>query len=47
MGKKKISLEEMPYRPCVGIMVLNAENRVWAGHRISPEGGELSLSDQR
>jgi putative (di)nucleoside polyphosphate hydrolase len=47
MGKKKITLEEMPYRQCVGIMVLNAENHVWAGHRISPEGGELSLSDQR
>ncbi|TPW26521.1 RNA pyrophosphohydrolase [Pararhizobium mangrovi] len=25
--------EDMPYRPCVGIMVLNGEGEVWVGHR--------------
>ncbi len=39
--------EELPYRPCVGIMVLNREGKVWAGHRIAPENGELSLTDKR
>ncbi|MGF7158452.1 putative (di)nucleoside polyphosphate hydrolase [Rhodoligotrophos appendicifer] len=24
----------MPYRPCVGIMLMNAENRVWLGKRV-------------
>ena len=36
-------LAELPYRPCVGIMVLNRDGLVWAGHRVSrsphdPEG---------
>jgi putative (di)nucleoside polyphosphate hydrolase len=34
--------EPLPYRPCVGIMVLNAANRIWIGHRFGaptePEG---------
>ncbi len=37
----------LPYRPCVGLMLLNAEGRVWAGQRIDnpmdawqmPQGG--------
>lgn len=29
--------EDLPYRPCVGIMVLNRDGLVWAGRRI-PEG---------
>lgn len=37
----------LPYRPCVGIMVLNNDNKVWCGHRLTPDGGELSLTDQR
>ena len=32
---KKIKAEDLPYRPCVGIMVLNHEGLVWAGKRIS------------
>ena len=33
---KKVPVrDEMPYRPCVGIMVLNQEGKVWAGRRIS------------
>ena len=31
----------LPYRPCVGIMVLNGENRVWTGRRIAEPRGEM------
>lgn len=34
---KTIRAEDLPYRPCVGIMVLNRDGLVWAGRRI-PEG---------
>lgn len=27
-------LARLPYRPCVGVMLLNREGRVWIGHRI-------------
>lgn len=27
-------LARLPYRPCVGVMLLNPEGRVWIGHRI-------------
>lgn len=33
----KIRAEDLPYRPCVGIMVLNPAGLVWAGRRL-PEG---------
>ena len=32
---KKLKAEDLPYRPCVGIMVLNQEGLVWAGKRVS------------
>jgi len=32
---KKVSRQDLPYRHCVGIMVLNHNGRVWAGRRIS------------
>ncbi len=35
------------YRPCVGIMVLNADNKVWIGHRISETNIEYSGSEKR
>lgn len=28
-------------------MLINKDNKVWIGHRITPKGGELSLSDKR
>ena len=28
---------QLPYRPCVGIMLVNREGRVWAGHRFDPK----------
>lgn len=34
-------LHKLPYRPCVGIMVLNGEGKVWAGRRIVVPNGEL------
>jgi putative (di)nucleoside polyphosphate hydrolase len=35
----------LPYRPCVGIMVLNSQGLVWAGHRIPEPKGELDDFD--
>lgn len=29
----------LPYRPCVGIMLLNAQNKVWVGRRLDAPGG--------
>ena len=31
----------LPYRPCVGIMVLNSEGRVWTGKRVVIPKGEM------
>ena len=36
----------LPYRPCVGIMVLNGEGKVWAGHRIIEDEGEMTGADK-
>ncbi len=33
--------QQLPYRPCVGIMVLNEQDKVWLGHRISTADGEV------
>ena len=36
-----IEASDLPYRPCVGIMVLNHENKVWVGRRSeNEEAGE-------
>ncbi|MEX6508801.1 RNA pyrophosphohydrolase [Jiella sp. M17.18] len=39
---KPIDFENLPYRPCVGIMVLNGEGRVWAGRRLIEDKGEMT-----
>lgn len=47
MTAPEIPYDERPYRPCVGIFLLNADNRVFAGRRIDsraeawqmPQGG--------
>ncbi len=39
------SAELLPYRPCVGVMVLNSAGLVWAGHRIRVANGELEDAD--
>ena len=41
---KKIDRESMPYRRCVGAMVLNADGLVWAGRRIIENDSELLTS---
>lgn len=39
--------DHLPYRPCVGIMVLNRQGKVWMGHRPSIEKDELGFEDRR
>lgn len=34
---KRVPFEERPYRPCVGVMLLNAHNDVFVGQRIDQE----------
>jgi putative (di)nucleoside polyphosphate hydrolase len=33
-----VTIPDLPYRPCVGIMVINREGRVWIGQRIGADG---------
>ena len=33
MARSSPSASSLPYRPCVGILVLNRHNRVWLGRR--------------
>ena len=44
--RKTLRAEDLPYRPCVGVMVLNAQGRVWAGRRIPEENSEYDGSPQ-
>ena len=37
-----IDFNNLPYRPCVGIMVLNEEGRVWVGKRLVAAKHELT-----
>ncbi|KQT87509.1 RNA pyrophosphohydrolase [Aurantimonas sp. Leaf443] len=39
---KPIEFETLPYRPCVGIMVLNAKGQVWTGRRLVEDKGEMT-----
>ena len=39
--------DSLPYRPCVGIMVLNREGRVWMGHRPVIHNDEFKPDDRR
>lgn len=43
---KRITAEDLPYRPCVGIMVLNRDGLVWAGRRIPVGNSEYDGSPQ-
>ena len=36
----------LPYRPCVGIMVLNAQGQVWTGRRIAAHDGEMAGTEK-
>lgn len=42
--KNKIRAEDLPYRPCVGIMVLNPQGLVWAGRRLKDGNSEYDGS---
>ena len=44
--RRPIDPETLPYRPCVGIMVLNRDGLAWAGHRIAEENSEYDGSPQ-
>jgi putative (di)nucleoside polyphosphate hydrolase len=33
------SADTLPYRPCVGVMLINAEGLIWAGQRIDAPAG--------
>ncbi|MEO9336365.1 RNA pyrophosphohydrolase [Mesorhizobium sp. SB112] len=46
MTKKTVAPEDLPYRPCVGVMVLNSEGLVWAGRRIHVKDGEMTGATQ-
>lgn len=41
---KTVDPETLPYRPCVGVMVLNRDGLVWAGRRIAGTDTELAGS---
>ena len=43
---KHVDPETLPYRPCVGVMVLNRPGLVWAGHRIVVAKGEMEGAEQ-
>ena len=43
--KKPVDPATLPYRPCVGIMVLNAQGLVWVGHRKADEP-DSEMADQ-
>jgi len=49
MGGRPVSdqWQHLPYRPCVGIMVLNGAGKVWIGHRMSEGNTEYSGSPKR
>jgi putative (di)nucleoside polyphosphate hydrolase len=46
MAKKKIQAMDLPYRPCVGVMILNQDGLVWAGRRITEGNTEYSGAPQ-
>lgn len=48
MSKHKgpVDPESLPYRPCVGLMVLNRAGLVWAGRRIVIPGDEMDGATQ-
>ncbi|WP_337267904.1 RNA pyrophosphohydrolase [Oryzifoliimicrobium ureilyticus] len=46
MSGKAISAEDLPYRPCVGVMVLNNKGLVWVGRRLSVNNSEADGTPQ-
>ncbi|MDM9621253.1 RNA pyrophosphohydrolase [Rhizobium sp. S96] len=46
MSNRIVKPEDLPYRPCVGVMILNRSGLVWAGRRIPEENSEYDGSPQ-
>jgi len=46
MAKNNKNFDDLPYRTCVGLVVLNAEGKVWTGRRIDEDNGELTNAQQ-
>ncbi|MBN9986199.1 RNA pyrophosphohydrolase [Rhizobium laguerreae] len=46
MSQATVKAEDLPYRPCVGVMILNRDGLVWAGRRISDGNSEYDGSPQ-
>ncbi|MBY3040630.1 RNA pyrophosphohydrolase [Rhizobium laguerreae] len=46
MSQATVKAEDLPYRPCVGVMILNRDGLVWAGRRISDGNSEDDGSPQ-
>ncbi len=46
-GKIRIDPKDLPYRPCVGIVLINQDNLVWCGFRIAEPDSEAAGSDKR
>ena len=45
-SRKPVDPESLPYRPCVGLMILNTEGLVWVGRRISEPDSEMGGRSQ-
>ncbi|MBY5714016.1 RNA pyrophosphohydrolase [Rhizobium leguminosarum] len=46
MSQATVKAEDLPHRPCVGVMILNRDGLVWAGRRISDGNSEYDGSPQ-
>lgn len=46
MASQALNPNSLPYRPCVGMLVLNGEGKVWVGRRIAEPDSEISGTDQ-
>jgi len=44
--KQPMNPADLPYRPCVGVMILNKAGLVWAGRRIAEGNSEYDGSPQ-
>ena len=41
-----VSTDDLPYRPCVGVMLINRDGLVWAGRRVPINNSEYDGSSQ-
>src|SRR5690606_36039154 len=46
MSQASVRAEDLPYRPCVGVMILNRDGLLWAGRRIPDGNSEYDGSPQ-